>query len=245
MRCQTKVKNISEELVAEIKKDIEGADKVLVGIGLEWLADIKAEGLYSEENSYSAEWLMANGDVVIEDNEKEERIRLYKKLKEVLTDKDSYIISLCYDDLIYQAFTEEDKVVTPCGGYRYLQCGQHIMSRDEVIFRDGEAACPLCGMELSYNNILNEQYMEESYIPKFQDYKGWLQSTINKKLVILELGTDMRFPGVIRFAFDRLVKFNMKSKMYRVNKNLCMLDSSSDGRGEAVEGDSMNLINIF
>ena len=90
--------------------------------------------------------------------------------------------------------------------------------------------------------VNNENYMEESYLSKFNDYKGWLQSTINKKLVILELGTDMRFPQVIRFAFDRLIKFNLKSKMYRVNKSLYMVDSGAEGRGIAVKCDSLELV---
>ena len=116
------------------------------------------------------------------------------------------------------------------------------MTRDEAVIEAGELVCPICRNRLTYNNILNDYYMEDGYLPKFIEYKEWLQSTINKRLLILELGADMRLPQVMRFAFDRLVKYNLKSKMYRINESICMVDSSSQGRAIAVEGNSKRLI---
>lgn len=233
---------LTDELVNEIHNYINEADKVLVGLGMEWnsLVNVKESFLNGDFENIKMSDLISKKDVMISDTS--ERIIAYQNLKKLLLEKDYYIISLCDDDVIYEIFDDNDNVVTPCGGYRLLQCGQHIMSRDEVVIKDGKPICPICGGNLSYNNIKNENYMEESYLSKFNDYKGWLQSTINKKLVILELGTDMRFPQVIRFAFDRLIKFNLKSKMYRVNKSLYMVDSSAEGRGIAVKCDSLELI---
>lgn len=233
---------LTDELVNEIHNYINEADKVLVGLGMEWnsLVNVKESFLNGGVENIKMSDLISKKDVMISDTS--ERIIAYQNLKKLLLEKDYYIISLCDDDVIYEIFDDNDNVVTPCGGYRFLQCGQHIMSRDEVVIKDGKPICPICGGNLSYNNIKNENYMEESYLSKFNDYKGWLQSTINKKLVILELGTDMRFPQVIRFAFDRLIKFNLKSKMYRVNKSLYMVDSSAEGRGIAVKCDSLELV---
>lgn len=233
---------LTDELVNEIHNYINEADKVLVGLGMEWnsLVNVKESFLNGDFENIKMSDLISKKDVMISDTS--ERIIAYQNLKKLLQEKDYYIISLCDDDVIYEIFDDNDNVVTPCGGYRFLQCGQHIMSRDEVVIKDGKPICPICGGNLSYNNIKNENYMEESYLSKFNDYKGWLQSTINKKLVILELGTDMRFPQVIRFAFDRLIKFNLKSKMYRVNKSLYMVDSSAEGRGIAVKCDSLELV---
>lgn len=233
---------LTDELIDEIRNYVSEADKVLVGLGMEWnsLVNVKESFLNGDFENIKMSDLISKKDVMISDTS--ERIIAYQNLKKLLQEKDYYIISLCDDDVIYEIFDDNDNVVTPCGGYRLLQCGQHIMSRDEVVIKDGKPICPICGGNLSYNNIKNENYMEESYLSKFNDYKGWLQSTINKKLVILELGTDMRFPQVIRFAFDRLIKFNLKSKMYRVNKSLYMVDSSAEGRGIAVKCDSLELI---
>lgn len=236
--------SMSDDILKSIQSDINDSDKILIGIGMEWMTDILINRRFFEDERkfLSSEDLIQMKDIVISDDKRKVQMNCYKKMKEILSGKDYFIISLCYDDVIYDVFSDGDRVVTPCGGYRLLQCEKHIMSRDEVVIRNGRPVCPLCGGELNYNNILNEYYMEESYLQKFEEYKGWLQSTINKKLLILEFGTDMKFPQVIRFAFDRLIKFNLKSKMYRVNKQMCMVDASAEGRGLAVEGDSMELV---
>lgn len=231
---------IDEELLNDLRDDIERADKVLIGIGLEWQLMLEAKEEYLSKASVNE--LINCIDIDYSVNKREELMEVYANLKNKLMGKDYYIISLCYDDVVYDVFFKDENIVTPCGGYKLLQCGQHIMSRDEVAINNGVTVCPLCAGTLSYNNIKNEHYMEESYLPKFQEYKAWIQSTINRKLLIVELGTDMKFPGVIRFAFDRLVKFNQKSKMYRINKQLCMVDSSAEGRGIAVKCDSLELI---
>lgn len=237
-------RRIDEKLLTEIRDDIQNAEKILIGIGYEWKLDLEGNDDYYNGviKNVSKETIVECEDLKISHDEKKTCVEFYKKIKEILIDKDYYVVSLLSDDVIYDVFDEEDNVVTPCGGYRLLQCGQHIMTRDEVAIKDGMPVCPICGRLLSYNNIMNDEYMEESYLPKFGEYKGWLQSTINKKLVIIELGTDMKFPQVIRFAFDRLVKFNLKSKLYRVNRELCMVDSSAEGRGIAVCGDSLELV---
>lgn len=224
-----KVREISNELIDEIKQAVADADKVLIGIGTEWMADGKASDLM---NGYQ-----------ISDDDKEKILTGYKEIKSLIKDKDYYIMSLCYDDLIYEVFADEDNVVTPCGGYRLLQCGQHIMTKDEVKLIDGKPSCPLCGGDLSFNNIENEQYMEEGYLVKFGEYKAWLQSTINKKLVIIELGANMQFPSVIRFAFDRLCQYNLKSTFYRVNESLYQHAAESEERGISIKGKSLSLFN--
>lgn len=235
-------KELTVELADEIYNSIIDADKVLIGIGMEWNISINVNEGFLEGNveNLKISDLLSYKDVLKSDDN--EMSQVYNKLKNIVSGKDYYIISLCNDDAVYNVFSDDDNVVTPCGGYRLLQCGQHIMTRDEVVLENNKPVCPICRGKLSYNNILNENYMEDAYLSKFNDYKGWLQSTINKRLVILELGADMRFPQVIRFAFDRLVKFNLKSKMYRINKELCMVDASAEGRGIAVKCDSLELV---
>ena len=48
----------------------------------------------------------------------------------------------------------------------------------------------------------------------------WLQTTINKRLLVLELGVGMKYPSVIRFPFEKLAMFNKKCHMYRVHPTL-------------------------
>lgn len=221
------VSNISEKVTKEIKEALLDADKVVIGIGMDWMAGVETGDIME--------------DAHIDLSERERYIQLYSKLKNTLSDKDYYIITLCYDDLIFEVLDEE-RVVAPCGSFRLLQCGNHVMTKDEVKLMDGKPVCPLCGGSLSYNNIDNAEYMEEGYMARFNEYKMWLQSTINKKLAILELGADMKYPGVIRFAFDRLCQYNLKSTFYRVNQDLYHHNAESGSRGKSIKGDSRELI---
>lgn len=225
------VEEISDKLASEIKTKVNEADKVVVGIGLEWMAKVESADSFP--------------DVLIDEKEHEKYKELYSKLKTMLGGKDYYILTLCYDDLIYEVFGEEDNVVAPCGGYNLLQCDKHIMTKDEVKVDAEGWVCPVCGGKLSHNNIENPQYMEEGYLGRFADYKQWLQSTINKKLLILELGADMKYLGVIRFAFDRLCQYNLKSDFYRINKMLFQHAAESGSRGISVNGDSRDLISLM
>ncbi|MBE5940549.1 MAG: hypothetical protein E7266_09160 [Lachnospiraceae bacterium] len=51
-------------------------------------------------------------------------------------------------------------------------------------------------------------------------YTKWLSMTINKRLVILELGASFLNPHILRWPFEKIVFYNMKSVLYRVNGKL-------------------------
>ena len=83
----SEAKIISEELVSEIKEKVNEADKVVVGIGLDWMTKVESADSFP--------------DVLIDEKEHEKYKELYSKLKTMLSGKDYYILTLCYDDLIY------------------------------------------------------------------------------------------------------------------------------------------------
>lgn len=200
----------------QLKNDIEASDLVLVGIGNEWKVE---EG--QDESAV---------------------LKGYENLKELLEGKNYYIITLCYDDVIYKVFEDDSKIVAPCGTKRLFQCDQHLVKANEAVEKDGKLYCPHCDKELVYNNIKATPYLEEGYIPKFAEYKKWLQGTVNKKLCILELGADLSYPTVIRFPFDKLCMYNLKSVFYRINKDLCQHTAENKERGISVNEDSVKAL---
>ncbi len=216
-----------QKTAEDIKKVSEDADFILVGFGREW---------YSNETPE-----ITAGDGI----SREEAVRGYEKIRALIGDKKHYIITLAYDDVIYDVFNGEDeKIVAPCGTKRLLQCKSHLMSPDEV--KDtANMVCPVCGEKLVYNNILAEGYMEEGYLDEFEKYKKFLQTTVNKKLLILEFGVDMKYPSVIRFPFDKLCVYNYKSSFYRINDSFPQHVSETYGRGISVKTDSVYFVNNY
>ena len=204
----------SDSIINKIKEEIKACDKLLIGIGNEW-NHAQASDEYTDA---------------------------YAILKNMISDKDYYIISLATDDGIYSVWDESEHVVTPCGGYRYLQCDRHIVPVFEAIKDKSGYICPECGRSMVYNNIYADKYLEEGYIPAFNEYKTWLQSTINKKLCILELGCDDKYPTVIKNAFDRIYFYNQKAVMFVIgNTPVKTTENETDGK-YIINSDSVDFI---
>ena len=62
----------------------------------------------------------------------------------------------------------------------------------------------------------------------------WLQGTLNRNLVILELGVGMELPQLIRFPFEKVAYFNQKSCLYRVHSHLYQMTEEIKERGYSV-----------
>ena len=250
-----------EEMLAAI----EASDKVLIGIGHELEHPFfSSDAVNNEDASFYYKAALDNDDMTkCCINGKEYSIdfseydKAYGLLKDVLKNKDYYIISLLMDDCIYRHFSPEDNVVTPCGGFRLMQCTKNpehnklynysdFSEGIEALIRKGEAIdkpiCEECKEMLGFNNISVDNYLESGYIEKFAEYKKWLQSTVNRSLCIVELGVSMRYPQVIRFAFDKLCYYNQKSKFYRVNAGLYQHTAENSERGISVRENALKYI---
>ena len=68
----------------------------------------------------------------------------------------------------------------------------------------------------------------------WETYTKWLQGTLNRNLVILELGVGMELPQLIRFPFERVAYFNQKSCLYRVHSHLYQMTEEIKERGYSV-----------
>lgn len=125
--------------------------------------------------------------------EKERVLDAYNRLAVLLQDKNYFLLTINTDDVIFESELKEGRIVAPCGSDR------------------------------TGNIVTNENYDESWYLPQWNKYRKWLQGTVNRRLCILELGVGMEYPTVIRFAFEKVVFFNQKCRMYRVHERLAQL----------------------
>lgn len=228
-----------KEITEKIRESIRQADKVLVGIGNEF--DVK----WPEEDMNPAQFTggVKCFEYITDKNKVLAQDIAYRHMKELLKDKDYAIISLTMDDAIYRVFDREDKIVCPCGGVSFLQC-ENGCQKEVFPFRGEKMhpVCPHCQSSLVFNNLAAKHYVEEGYLPKFAEYKKWLQTSINKKLCILEFGVGLLHPGVIRFAFDKMAYYNMKSEFYRIHESLYQHTAENHERGISI---SMNALELM
>lgn len=134
--------------------------------------------------------------------------------------------------------TRRERIVAPCGNETWRQCS---LSCTKDIWEPGEIPediCPHCGAPLTGNTMEAKSYIEEGYLPQWRKYTQWLSRTLNRELLLLELGAGFANPGVLRFPFERTAIFNRKSYLYRVNERFPQIAKELAGHAEGIEANS-------
>jgi len=163
---------------------------------------------------------------------------VYKKLLEIVKDKDYFVITSNVDTMFVKTGFDPNKIYTPQGDFRYMQC--HVPCQPEVWesnpmieeglkFMDLETLqitnsaaiphCKFCGGAAVPNVRGGDYFLHEPYEEQEARMNAWIQKTKDegKKLVMLEVGAGFNTPGVIRFRLERLTFFHPTAKMIRIN----------------------------
>ena len=184
---------------------------------------------------------------------------VYDELAKWLEGKDYFIITSNTDDFIYCSSFDEARIVSPCGTRRLFQCSYSCshslypskelmlakLKEYEETKETSQIACGKCKEPLVFNVRTKENasnYMEEGYLSQWSVYTKWLQGTLNKRFVALELGEGFEQPTLFHWPFERLVYFNQKAKLIRVHKKLSQVGEELKERAMAVPMDSMELL---
>lgn len=80
---------------------------------------------------------------------------------------------------------------------------------------------------------------------QWNGYTNWLSRTLNRRLVILELGESFLHPSIVRWPFERTALINNKAYMYRVHKTFYQISDEIREKASAVKGDSVEFIGLW
>ncbi|NLA88024.1 MAG: Sir2 silent information regulator family NAD-dependent deacetylase [Clostridiales bacterium] len=157
---------------------------------------------------------------------------LYKKLLDIVRDRDYFAVTSNADRQLMRAGFSMDRVFEAQGSYDRLRCTArctretweikpHIdkllpLINSETFMISDETAipyCPYCGAPLYTAFRAFEGYKQEE-----ARYVDWLESTIDKKLCIIELGVGFNTPAVIRWPFERLTFAHDNAHLFRINR---------------------------
>lgn len=213
-----------ENVKTEVMEKIKEAQKVLIGIGKEWaLRDDEKDTRFCHLTDPSQADLKA----------------AYEALYDLIKEKDYYIVTTLTDGAVYEMPFDKNRIVAPCGNIHWRQCSK-ACTKD--IWEESEMpddVCPHCKAPLTGNTIKAETYIEEGYLPRWKDYMKWQTGTINRSLVILELGEGFATPTVMRWPFEKIIYFNRKSRLYRINESFYQLPKEAEERGVSVHENSV------
>ncbi|MCR5755783.1 MAG: hypothetical protein K6G30_13345 [Acetatifactor sp.] len=253
---------MEEILRKEFFYDIASADKILIGIGEEFDTVLSAEG--KKEAGCCKQFLKEKSrldllpaiEMLCRDKEDTKIIDGLAKLVKLIEDKDYYVVSTSTNSYIDSIKWKENRLVTPCGGSTYKQCpdcceGSLTKLEDDdwaeikkiknhSTITEQLGICKVCGQKLILNNIYAKKYDESSYLKDWQQYMTWLQRTINRKLMILELGVGLQYPSVIRWPFEKVAFYNQKASFYRVNEKLYQLTPELHDKGKTIAQNSID-----
>lgn len=255
--------------ISEIMEKSKDAELVLVGIGEEFQYDwnillqnqrykeIEKEIDGREEYGWIIPFLQK---MALEEYQDESLAKAYGNLKEMLDGNNYFIISTVTDDYIYQSGLKEEKIVTPCGGFRKMQCDYNCNGQlTEIDYETYETVklyynkkadlselhepiCNKCGQKMRFNQIGTTKYAQEGYLSSWEIYMKWLQGTVNKKVCVIELGVGMQMPSIIRWPFERIVYYNKKAFLYRIHSTLYQMEEKIGDRGMGIKEKPVNFL---
>lgn len=241
-----------EALFDQIRKEIEDCEKLLIGIGEEWKPERcpDVDGVYDllagliREKDYFIVTMLTDARIYRSalGSEQEYIQTAERKAMEI---PDGAAVDADTRKLLDRLFpvtekreTYAQRIVAPCGNETWRQCSR-ACTKD--IWEPGEVPddiCPHCGAPLTGNTVDAQPYIEEGYLPQWNRYMQWLSGTLNKKLLILELGVGFQNPGVVRFAFEKTAYFNQKARMYRVNQTFSQITEELQGKAISIPENS-------
>lgn len=255
--------------VSEIMDKAKDAELILVGIGEEFQYDwdillgrkryreIESEIGDNEEYKWIYPFLQK---MALEEYPDENLADAYRKLKEILDGRNYFIISTVTDDYVYRYGFKEEKIVTPCGGFKKMQCDDNCTGKliepdyetyEKVkLYYSGKAdlntlhepSCENCSKKIRFNQIGTAKYAQEGYLPQWEAYMKWLQGTVNRKVCVIELGVGMQLPTIIRWPFERIVYYNKKAYLYRIHSTLYQLEEKIGDRGMGIREKPVNFL---
>lgn len=257
---------------SSILQKISEAEMILIGIGEEFddnRAFKKEAGYEAERESLLKSKLSFLLPAYQRYYREREGSRVYEALcglAGLVEGKNYFVVATTTNDVVEQVPWREGHLVTPCGGSRGKQCtcgceeglvpvekedieriwsffekDSHERNYDEIPL----GRCPKCNAPLVLNNIYAENYDEKGYLKQWELYTRWLQGTLNKRLLILELGVGMQFPSVIRWPFEKIAFFNQKAEFYRVNEKLYQLSEELKEKGTSISENAIDWLKFL
>ncbi|MCM1046681.1 MAG: hypothetical protein NC417_14350 [Candidatus Gastranaerophilales bacterium] len=244
----------------DILQRIEESDMLLIGFGeafddLSFFhGDMRYQQMVQRLEAAGQEWLLPAYCDMLRGERKETILTAMQRFAAYIAHKNYFVITTSTGGTIRKVPWREGRLVTPCGSGGQKQCvhgceeglmklTEEDRSALEAYFDVLEKGmqppelrltlgkCPKCGGDLILNNIYTQYYDEKGYLEDWKRYTGWLQGTLNHKLLILELGVGMQCPTVIRFPFEKIAFYNKKAYLCRVNETLYQLTEELKEKG--------------
>lgn len=226
----------------DLKTKIKNCDMVLVGFGN--LASLYPTYDYNKNYSFSEQCDIFSS---VNQGYMEELMKMYDDLAAMLEKKNYFILTTISDGLIKRSSLNPIRIAALCGSKDRLQCGCNtsesiIDTPDGYYLNNNILKCPVCGQNYIPNIYNKTFYNENGYLKQWNLYNKWLQGTLNKNLVIIEIGCDFSLASLIRWPFEKIALINQKAFYYRVNNLFPQITAELKERMFSIEDDPCTFV---
>lgn len=231
----------NEEKIQRIRKELQYADKILVGIGGGFPAAAGVPELPLNktlaEDAYWPFWM----PYIQQQRLGKEVPALYLQLAQLLQGKDYFIIDSNPDGYLLRSGLELGRIYKAQGDMARVQCRNNCQDHSWIgkqhfdqLQQDAGylPKCPHCGAPLVmnvYDEKNGKAFCDEPYREKNQAYFRFINGSAHDQLAILELGVGYTMPELIRFPFEQIVMNHKHARLIRINTlhPLCVEENRS------------------
>ena len=164
-----------------------------------------------------------------------EAMPLYRKLLDVVKDKNYFVITTNVDGQFEKAGFDQDRIFATQGDYAYFQPqsgfpkelyhNQDWMNQVLPLIRDCRIPTELIphtpdGQPVSMNLRCDDTFVEDAHWhQQARRYQEFAQQASTHRLLLLELGVGFNTPVIIRFPFERMAVLFPQTTLVRFNRD--------------------------
>ena len=171
------------------------------------------ESLYDKIYNADCVLLAFGEEFRTSERDRSEVVKAYNSIAKSVHEKNYYVLNICDDDAIFESDFDSSRIAAP--------------------FKDSD--------EKNKNNKPGELF-DRTKNPEWDKYMKWLSCTLNKKLVIVELGCLMGTMELVRWPFEKTVSLNMKSELVRINRNFPFVPAEISDRTLSIGCNSVDFL---
>lgn len=275
-------KDYSDE-IDRLKKEIETADAIVIGAGAglstaagftysgerfeRFFSDFEAKygfnDMYSggffpfetpeEMWAYWSRFIWCNRYMDIDNG-------TYKRLFELVKDKDYFVISTNVDHQFQKAGFDKEKLFYTQGDYGLFQCSEpchdqtydnEAMVKDMIEFQEDMKIptelipkCPKCGKPMTMNLRSDDKFVEdEGWHRAAERYDDFLRKHEGKHILFLELGVGYNTPVIIKYPFWKMTVQNPNAVYACLNFGEAYAPDEIRGQSICINGDIHEVLN--
>lgn len=189
---------------------------------------------------------------------------VYQWLLALVEAKSFFVHTSNVDGMFEKNGFEKDRIFTPQGDYAWMQCqtpcttatwaSRPILERilpeidpetQEVVNTEVLPRCPNCGGDVMLNVRGGDWFVGEPYVEQAEKLRKWIESTHEKRLLIIEIGAGFNTPVVIRWPNEHIVLKHPDANLIRIDLTDPSVPKEIRNKSVTIKNDAMKVISAL